>query len=232
MAYTRKQIIERISAGLENPATLYRADVLNYKGVSADGERYTEIAAQELLNRFAQIVIPVIHRDNYKTDSHAELAQGEKPEISNRSEEWTAKKFYGKVFAKLGEILDYQTPLKGVKDDDVGKIDLLSYNADERTAYILELKRQDSTETLLRCVLEAVAYWGAVDKERLLKSFGLPDDTELRKAVLVYEGSQPYRDFQQSDTAVRQLMRELGVDFFALNPDTDATVENHFYDTL
>jgi len=234
MAYTKQQIIAKIEEAMENPATLYQADVFNYKGSTVDGERYTEIAARELLSRLTQFVIPQISRKNYKADTHADLAKGEQQKNSNRNEEWIAKRLYGKGLDKLGKVLDYQIPLKAVQSDKkTGKIDLLSYNANEQTAYILELKQQDNKDdTLLRCVLEAATYRSIVDEKNLLKSFDLPDDTKLRTAVLIYEDSLPYKDFQQSDSDVRRLMRELHVDFFALSPNAEAVTESHMYDSL
>ena len=45
--------------------------------------------------------------------------------------------FRQKEISYVGEILDYQTPLKNKRSDEAGKIDLLSY--DGRILRILEL---------------------------------------------------------------------------------------------
>lgn len=58
----------------------------------------------------------------------------------------------GEVFPGIGIVLDYQVPLKNRREDKAGKVDLISLNEDN--LYLLELKRQDSNETMLRCVLE------------------------------------------------------------------------------
>lgn len=86
----------------------------------------------------------------------------------------------GKVFDVIGKIIDYQTPLKDIQTDKAGKIDLLAYNENEKTLRILELKKLDSKETMLRCVLEAYTYLKIVDKAKLLKDFGLPKNTKLK----------------------------------------------------
>jgi hypothetical protein len=222
MPYTREHIISEVRKALQTPKTLYALSFINYKG-GVDGERYTEIAAQELLNHVYELNSSdwTINRENYKTASHGTLAQGKQSDESKRDEEWLAKRLYRdcKKIDFIGEILDYQTPLKAVQTDKAGKIDIFSYNADTRTAYVLELKRSDSEETLLRCVLEAYTYWKTVHHANLLSSFGLPTDTTLLKAALIYKGSQPYRDFEAKDTAVRQLMRELSVNFIVIDDD-------------
>jgi hypothetical protein len=218
VTYTKESIIEKVQSAIA-PKTLFCEPFVNYAG-EVGGERYTEIIARELLNHLVLLsYIPTIARENYKAESHAILAQGEQSDVSHRDEEWIAKGLYGKTLAVIGKILDYQTPLKKAQNDKAGKIDLFSYNKDSSTAYILELKREDSSETLLRCALEAYTYWKTAHHANLLRSFCLPDDTEIRKAVLIYKDSQPYRDFEPKGTAVRQLMRELGVDFIVIDGD-------------
>jgi len=114
-----------------------------------------------------------------------------KDENSNREEEKIAMKLFhssqnqGKVFDIIGKIIDYQTPLKNVQTDDAGKIDLLAYNEKEnpKTLRILELKKPDSEETMLRCVLEAYTYLKVVDKDKLLKDFGLPKNTKIKGKI-------------------------------------------------
>ena len=98
----------------------------------------------------------ISRESSYKVKTHDGKI---KDENSNREEEKIAMKLFdasqdkGRIFDKIGKIIDYQTPLKNVQKDDVGKIDLLAYNEKEKTLKILELKKPDSKETMLRCVL-------------------------------------------------------------------------------
>lgn len=131
----------------------------------------------------------ISRKSSYKVKTHDGTIKNEK---SNREEEMIAMKLFdfsqnqGKVFDIIGKIIDYQTPLKNVRGDKAVKIDLLAYNENEnenkieKTLRILELKRPDSEETMLRCVLEAYTYLKVVDKAKLLKDFGLPEDTEIK----------------------------------------------------
>lgn len=235
MSYTADEIKAKVRGALiTNSATVYAQDFVNYKGC-VDGERYTEIIARELWrgiksdNRELFCNIPKITRkESYKTESHKKLAKRKRPENSNRSEEWIAIGMYGKTFDIIGEILDFQTPLKNSADDVAGKIDLLSYNKDENAAYILELKKPESDETLLRCALEAYTYWKTVDKEKLLRDFGI-EGADLRKAILVFKSCTAYQDFigDECDSVYELMTNKLHVDLFVLNDEGNNVIEGY-----
>lgn len=106
-----------------------------------------------------------------------------------------------------GRVLDYQTPLKGRRADHAGKIDLLAY--DGRAVRILELKAPDSTETMLRCVLEGETYRRTVDAEKLLADFGLPPATPVRASPLVFYGGVQWQEMQEDRPCLKQLMARL-----------------------
>ena len=118
----------------------------------------------------------------------------------------------GKVFDIIGKIIDYQTPLKNVRGDKAGKIDLLAYNEEEKTLRILALKRPESEETILRCVLEAYTYLKVVDKAKLLKDFGLPEDTILKTCPFVFVDGAQYKEIQEDRKYLKELMKKLDVE--------------------
>ena len=127
----------------------------------------------------------------------------------------------GKVFDIIGKIIDYQTPLKNVQTDKAGKIDLLAYNEKEnpKTLRILELKKLDSKETMLRCVLEAYTYLKIVDKAKLLKDFGLPEDTIIKACPFVFYGKEQYREMQaikDDRKNLGKLIEKLGIEVIYL----------------
>ena len=117
----------------------------------------------------------------------------------------------GKVFDIIGKIIDYQTPLKDIQTDKAGKIDLLAYNEneEEKTLRILELKKPDSEETMLRCVLEAYTYLKVVDKDKLLKDFGLPENTKIKACPFVFYGKEQYKEMQEDRKNLKDLIKEL-----------------------
>ena len=94
---------------------------------------------------------------------------------------------FKKMYNKLGEILDYQVPLKDKKNTKAGKIDLISYNENENKLYLIELKNDFSKESLLRCALEIITYSKQIDIERLKKDFSLSNKTKVGKAILIFK---------------------------------------------
>ena len=196
----------------------YKKEFVNYLGVTSDTkEYYTEIIAEWLLDNFYLFdTIKMISRESsYKVDSHNGII---KDENSNREEEKIAMELFdysqnkGVTFDIIGKIIDYQTPLKNVQKDDVGKIDLLAYNEKEKTLKILELKKPDSKETMLRCVLEAYTYLKIVDKDKLLKDFGLPKDTILKTCPFVFVDGEQYKEIQEDRKYLKELMKNLDIE--------------------
>lgn len=141
--YSKKEILEEI----QDMRNFYKRKVVNYRGTTSDSkEYYTEVVAEWILKNIYlfDYIKPITREKSYKADSHDGKI---KNEDSGREEEMIAMKLFdssqnqGKVFDIIGKIIDYQTALKNVQTDDVGKIDLLAYNEEEKTLRILELKR-------------------------------------------------------------------------------------------
>ena len=216
--YSKDEIIKIMKEAKSDIKNFYKKEFVNYLGVTSDTkEYYTEIIAEWLLDNFYLFdTIKMISRESsYKVDSHNGII---KDENSNREEEKIAMKLFdysqnkGVTFDIIGKIIDYQTPLKNVQKDDVGKIDLLAYNEKEKTLKILELKKPDSKETMLRCVLEAYTYLKIVDKDKLLKDFGLPKDTILKTCPFVFVDGEQYKEMQQDRKNLKELMKKLDVE--------------------
>ena len=137
---------------------------------------------------------------------------------SNRAEEKIAMKLFdysqnkGEIFDKIGKIIDYQTPLKNKQTDDAGKIDLLAYNEDTDTLRILELKKSDSKETMLKCLLEVYTYLKIVNKDKLLKDFGLLKDTIVKASPLVFFEGMQYKEMQEERKNLKKLMEKMEIE--------------------
>lgn len=221
--YSKDEIIKKLEVAKSEMWKFYSQDFVNYRGKTSDKERdyYTEIIAKWLLDNIELFNdIKMISRENsYKVDSH----DGKnKDNDSNREEEKIAMKLFdlsqnqGKVFEIIGKIIDYQTPLKDIQTDKAGKIDLLAYNENEKTLRILELKKIDSKETMLRCVLEAYTYLKIVDKAKLLKDFGLPENIKIKACPFVFYGKEQYKEMQQDRKHLKDLIKELGIEVIYL----------------
>ena len=224
--YSKDEIIKKLEVAKSEMWKFYSQDFVNYRGKTSDKERdyYTEIIAEWLLDNIELFNdIKMISRENsYKVDSHDGKI---KNKDSRREEEIIAMKLFdfsqnqGKVFDIIGKIIDYQTPLKNVRGDKAGKIDLLAYNENEKTLRILELKKPDSKETMLRCVLEAYTYLKVVDKAKLLKDFGLPENTKIKACPFVFYEKEQYREMQQDKENLKDLIKKLEIEVIYLKEE-------------
>lgn len=211
MGYTQDEIIERCREAMTDIGNFYKQDFINYRGVTTDTKRlYTEVIAEFIIEHIDDFntKIPQITRTSaYKTETH----KGEFDPKSNRVEEIIAMKMFNQCksgsLAHIGTIIDYQTPLKNERSDDAGKIDLLS--DDGKGLIILELKKPDSDETMLRCVLEGYTYLKTVNKAKLLTDFGKPADYGLSASPFVFKDGEQQREMQGDCPALRKLMNLL-----------------------
>lgn len=223
MRYTVTEILEKVEEHLkpENVAQFYAQDFVRYRGITSDtGEKYTDVIASHLILPHISEMLAQIQTINRKAPYNGNRPMIESDPNALRAEEHIARGMKGKTYAYIGQIIDYQTPLKDRQSDKAGKIDLLSYNEETKCAYILEFKRADNEDTLLHCALEAYTYRRMVNDKKLLSDFNLPADTELLAAVLVYHGSQPHKDFDADS-----YMMQLGVALFVLDKDGLDVVE-------
>lgn len=208
MGYTEQRILQMCQEEMKNPETFYRAKVINYRGRTTDtGVLYNELVATFVCDHLDAFVdgIPTITR---KASYNGHTRTGDHIPSNQRKEEQIAVELFNqKHLDYIGHIVDYQTPLKNVATDEVGKIDLLAY--DGKTLRILELKKPDSNETMLRCVLEGYTYMRSANLPKLLQDFGLPADTAVVACPLVFANGEQHRDMQEDRPALKKLMQRL-----------------------
>lgn len=146
--------------------------------------------------------IPTITRESsYRTPGHDGVIRNG---ASSREEELIAMQMYGKKYDFVGNMIDYQTPLKSERSDKAGKIDLLA--CDGSVLRILELKKPHSDETMLRCVLEGFNYLRTVDQKKLLENFELPKTTVIRACPFVFKGGVQYEEMHEPRPQLKRLM--------------------------
>lgn len=214
-----QEVINKCENYLNKIEFLYSASFLNNSGrTDDDGQYYSEIISKWLLCHIDKLnEIEQIRRINsYKMPSH----NTEIKKITNRREELIAKLIVRKKIVGNIEFLDYQVPIKNSrKDEGNGKIDLLAVNHKEKKVYIFELKKEDSNESLLRCVLESFTYLKKVCKEKLLSDFDIPDDYMLKASPLVFKEGRQYKEYNDSNRVyLHELMKRLDVEpFFIFN---------------
>ncbi|MDD2497693.1 MAG: hypothetical protein PHY90_06130 [Desulfitobacteriaceae bacterium] len=236
--YTKERVVcDTISALQGDIGSLYQAPFINWRGKTKDDNQqlFTEVIAEEFLKSDILIVLqalPVISRERYDVDSH----DGSYDRITNREEEILSKDLFnycnnGNQFRTIGAIFDYQVPLKKVRADKAGKIDLVSFNAKTNKVWLLELKKKDNKETLLRCMMEISTYYQLLDKQKFIASYsilnGLQPDS-IGKAVLVFKDSTQHQEIIEMSEGKRPMLKSLSasldISFFLLE-DLHFTVE-------
>lgn len=183
---------EKLTEEQKFAANFYKAPIINYKGhvtgkSKVNNTRYSEVIADTLVSKgYIKIWLELqpLRPNHFDTGhNHSESVDINKLQISNRKEEILAKLlFYQREVKDLGYIFDYQTPLKKVRSNSYGKIDLLGYNSKDKCYSIIELKYRPSgsEETLLRCVLEAYTYYKLFDLNQIESAQDHKGINELR----------------------------------------------------
>ena len=90
----------------------------------------------------------------------------------------------------------------------------------------LELKKEDSTESMLRCVLEAYTYSKQVNEKKLKQSFEIPENYVIKPAPLVSKGGRQWTEMIEINSGekpqLKRLMEELtiaGPFYYSQNPE-------------
>lgn len=213
MGYTRRQILEQCEKAFADKDVFYKNKFINYRGKTTDTKEYfTEIVAEflcENINEYISKITKISRGSSYKTEGH----EGKYSQDSNREEEKIAMDIFCQSRESggldyVGKIEDYQVPLKSKADDVAGKIDLLS--CDGKTMRILELKKPDSNETMLRCVLEGFTYLQTVDKGKLLTDFGYePEKVNVKASPFVFKFGNQYKEMLEKRPNLQKLMELL-----------------------
>ena len=201
--YTKSEITQMVAQYFQTKdcKNLYKDRCINFTGETKDTkENYAKVIVDYLVKHFDEFKsdlnnITVTRKTSYKTESHTGKSDFDfnKHPGGERREEKIAHAMYCQykdVPAEFGKILDYQIPLKNEKDDKgLGKIDLLSVKDGSKPGlkivHFLELKRDCSEETLLRCILEAYTYFKIINKDKLCDDFDIPlSKKEFREFVI------------------------------------------------
>lgn len=115
MAYTREQIRLRLADLAIDMSLFYRKSCINYRGKSSDtNEFYTEIIAEWLLEHLDLLdqIRPITRKSSYRIKEHDGIP---KHPDSNREEELIAMALKRQgTLSLVGQVLDYQTPLKNI----------------------------------------------------------------------------------------------------------------------
>lgn len=233
--YSTKEILDKIreyEVGKKDITYLYKESFINHRSKVIDSESYcTEIIAERLLNNIELLknIKNISRETTYKTKSHQDITN-KKINNTNRKEEITAINMLEQSnIVGIGKIIDYQIPLKNKRDDHnkgIGKIDLLA--VDEKRLRILELKIEDSSETMLRCVLEAYTYSKVLNKEKFFKDFELDKKLEIVCCPLVFLNSKQYKELEEERKYLKELMKKLKIETIVIDRELNKIGNEEF----
>ena len=226
--YTETEVKDMCNEALKKrPSLFYKENFVKNTGhIKNTGVSYTEFIAQFLLDKIKEYkngIKQITREKTYCISTHNGDCSGK----SDR-EETVAMSMYSswqnsEGYYVIGKIIDYQTPLKNVQGDEAGKIDLLAYNGENLR--ILELKKQENSETMLRCILEVYTYFQTVDKVKLIKDFNdgchleMPENERIvRASALVFENSCQYSDYNEYPI-LHKLLDELKVEVLSMREE-------------
>lgn len=226
--YSKEQIIEMCEK--KDISQLYNLDAVNYlSSVKDDTELCGEVVADWVLKNIKKIsgIEMVTRNKSYFVEGHnGILTELEKSGPSNREEEILAKKMHRRCYGSVGELIDYQIPLKDYskdnKDMHLGKIDLISVNEDTRKIHVIELKKPGSGETMLRCILEGLTYYQILNKSKFKADYAWKFRKDIKEGVredisdydfvvtpLVFKDSQPYVEMMEMANGDRDNLQRL-----------------------
>jgi hypothetical protein len=228
--YSKEETLKRLERAVGAPESLYASDCVKWSGVVSGGkESYSELIAGALLEKVDGLKTNILSicRPDYSVPSHHD-----KP---IRKEELFAKSLVGAELPLLGKIIDFQLPLKRVRKESgagksrIGKVDLISYRQGKSPAvYLIEFKNwNNSTDSLLRSVLEIHTYYCQLDKDafdRYLAKHKYPK-AGVRKALLLGKGCLAYEQAKalKETSALSKLIKALGVEIFFLDLNIQAS---------
>lgn len=113
----------------------------------------------------------------------------------------------------IGELRNYEVPFFVGKNNHVvgERIDIISVTDDKRELYILELKNNQSPETILRCLLEAFTYSLFADRVRLKEAYGASQNAKIVICPLIFKGTTPFEQLKQLNgkPEFAKLLREM-----------------------
>ena len=226
ISYTREETLAELTSVLAKGTDfLYNSNPVNWRGcIKGTNMPYTEEIIKELYDRniFVHGVIieginEIKREESYYTKSHEDLVIA-RNKNSNRDEEIFVKELFtnNPFEAELGKVVDFQIPLKDKLDDSAGKIDLLTFNENTSEMFIVEVKKDGSEETALRCCLEVQTYLQKIeDIEKFVSDFynagKIPTkDLKIKLAVTVFNNSVPANEFKDE---TREYLQKLVKDF-------------------
>ena len=211
MEKTKNEIVEILKNRTDY---LYKCDCLTRKSYLSDCVDY--ILANEISEDTKLKDIGMITRiESYNVPRNERDLNDE----TNRAEEWLVINIFqqqNKLKSSkeyFGEILNYQVPLKNSQKDKCGKIDFISKRGNE--LLLVEIKAEESKESILKALLEIQTYSQIVDIEKLKKDFVLENEIEIKKVVAIFKDTIAHE--QLKEDKVMELIKRFNIEVLVLD---------------
>jgi len=165
-----------------------------YQWGSLHRKSYSENIADIIVNDFylIKLVKKDLRQNNFKIDDHCGQSQ-----LSTHIVQHTEKRFLRALFnfanekplESIGKVIDYEVPLKGKRGAKHGDIDLLAHN--NNNLFVIEAKKHNSSESILKAILEAYVYSKLVHsiKEQFYSDFGFTSELILTPTILTFKSA-------------------------------------------
>lgn len=183
---TKEQFVERI---LNRKKYLFSVGVISTPNDNYVEYAYNYIMNNEINNNELKNIYMITRSDSYKHNHSTNHNEN-----SNREEEHIVFDFFenkkkDSIKETFGELIDYQVPMKDTnKDTGIKAIDFI--NLKDNILYLSEIKAPNSKESILKAILEIQTYYQIINKDRLLKDFGLNENTQIKKSVIIFTGTK------------------------------------------
>jgi len=229
--HTEQEVINSLKEYIDDPRKmlplLYKAPFITRYGETLHTKKkYYDIVADYLLKEidiidlFEKNIIKISRREKGKSYNagHPKLKIEEKKRIlknKNAGEDEIAKCLFGDEIEQIGKIIDYQIPIANEESQSVGVVDMLSYK--DNILSLIEFKKQNNKETLLRAILEIYTYYQHIKHiEELKEDFCYPN-ADIQNVVLIFKDS--FLDKQTVSDNIKMLAEKFKVKIISIEPN-------------
>lgn len=170
-----------------------------YQWSSVNTAKYSESIATLILEVFPNIELTTLglRQTSFRVGDHRGQAK-----LQTNIAQFTEKRFCRALFnasseTVLGEILDYEVPLKAVQGAKHGDIDLVA-RIDEGLS-LIEAKQPKSSESILKAMLQVYTYSMLVSsvKRQFSMEYGMIENTPLIPVILTFKQAKSAKQLSE-----------------------------------
>lgn len=202
--------------------TLYKEEVKQKSFYNDYSKILLEHDVKNLLNK---IKPNEVREESYWVETHKGITESGK--IKEPKFQWEVREclaifnyFTNHPASSQFKIIDYQMPLKNTNKDNEKGVDLIGSNSTD--IFLLEFKRFNSDESLLRSALEIYTYRKLLEnaEKKVCTNYNHPNG-KLIPAILLMEGSKQHKAWisNTNDAPIKKLIQELQISVFLIKPN-------------